>query len=600
MRELKARFRWVHLAAALLCLAGALSPVCASMQEARDDSVFGDDFSLLDLPATLMGGGSIAELLSQPLPGQAGDGGRGENAPGTVEFHLSATNRLDMHARDIEVVEALAQLRILVERNIIVAPDIVARFTGDLYDLDVEEAIDAMCRSTGLVARYEGSFVYIEADEQASRIFELQYVRGEDLVTLIAPLLSETGLASATLPAQQGITPSQEDAGGDGYASLDVLLVHDFPANLEAVAEVVEVLDVRPKQVLMEATILSASLTDEFAAGIDFNLLQGVNFEDIGASSSNGTSVTYGGFTGEQLNDGAGAATTSLTNLLPTGGLNVGFLNHGAGFFIRALEQLTDTTILANPRIIALNKQRGEVLLGRRDGFLTTTVTQTSSTQRVEYLETGTRLVFRAFIGDDEFVRLEIHPEDSDGGVTADGLPFKETAEVTTNVLVRSGQTIVLGGLFRERVQKVNKSTPWLGSLPLLGPVFQSQDDVATREEIIVMLTPHILDSADSLLDPSAAVAGLVDRAALSGAYVYTARNMMQEGDYAGALMFLEASRELDPLRVEVGGLQREVFASLVPDFASRLVDARILDEILSAPIADAGEAPPADWSQKR
>jgi hypothetical protein len=149
--------------------------------------------------------------------------------------------------------------------------------------------------------------------------------------------------------------------------------------------------------------------------------------------------------------------------------------------------------VLANPKIITLNKQRGEVLLGRRDGFLTTTVTQTSTTQQVEFLETGTRLIYRPFITNTGLVRLEIHPEDSDGGLNADGLPFKETAEVTTNVMVPDGETVVIGGLFRERDKVTKKRVPVLGSLPLIGGLFRSEDTESVREEIVILLTPHIL-----------------------------------------------------------------------------------------------------------
>src|SRR5262249_13453772 len=143
------------------------------------------------------------------------------------------------------------------------------------------------------------------------------------------------------------------------------------------------------------------------------------------------------------------------------------------------------------------NKQRGEVLLGRRDGFLTTSVTQTSTTQKVEYLETGTRLVFRPYISGPELVRLEIHPENSNGGVNSDGLPFKETAEVTTNIMVRNGQTVVIGGLFREKDLSTGNKGPLLGAIPLVGALFRSTDDNKVREEIIIILTPHILDPSN-------------------------------------------------------------------------------------------------------
>jgi type II secretory pathway component GspD/PulD (secretin) len=304
------------------------------------------------------------------------------------------------------------------------------------------------------------------------------------------------------------------------------LLVFDYPSVLDRVDEVVGVLDVRPQQVLIEATIMSASLTDNFSAGIDFSVLQGVNFEDIGATSTDGTSYDVGEYTSESLREGAGTADSNLLDILPSGGLNIGYLNHGVAIFVKALQQLTDTTILANPRVVALNKQRGEVLLGRRDGYLTSIVTETSTTQRVEFLETGTRLVFRPFIGEDEFIRLEIHPEDSDGGVSAEGLPFKDTAEVTTNVLVRSGQTIVIGGLFRERTQEIEKKIPWLSEIPFVGNIFRSTQELSGREEIIVMLTPHIIDPGgdNGPLASGGVAGGLVASGALAAAYVYTAR----------------------------------------------------------------------------
>ena len=560
--------------------------------------LLGPEFSVLDWPSSL-GAGGVGALLDQPLPGREAPGGSPTDLPGTGEFRLSATNRLDFHARDVEVADAFAQLRSLVQRNIVLAPGVAARFTGDLYDLDVDETIDAICRSTGLVARYEGSFIFVEPDEQTSRIFELQYVRGEDLVQLVTPLLSETGKVSATVPPEVGITDNNQQASGDGYAMRDILLVHDFPGVLDAVAEVVEVLDVRPKQVLIEATIMSAALTDDFSAGIDFTILKGVNWEDIGATSTDGTSVDIGGYTPEQLADGAGTSNSNLTDLLPSGGLNIGYLNHGVGIFIKALQQLTDTTILANPRVVALNKQRGEVLLGRRDGYLTSIVTQTSTTQRVEFLETGTRLVFRPFVGEDGFVRLEIHPEDSDGGVNAEGLPFKDTAEVTTNVLVRSGQTIVIGGLFRERVQSIEKKVPWLGDIWMVGNLFRSTQEIAGREEIIVMLTPHVLDPGEDTEGLAGTAGGLVRTGALAGTYTYTARSLADAGDLGGSLMFLEASRGLDPFRAELPGLKLDAVDRLVPAFADRAVDARIMDQVFRwpgqgpRPVGD-GE-PPAD-----
>jgi hypothetical protein len=157
------------------------------------------------------------------------------------------------------------------------------------------------------------------------------------------------------------------------------------------------------------------------------------------------------------------------------------------------LEQVTDTAVLANPKILAVNKQKGEVIVGRKDGYTTSTTTDTSTTQTVEFLDTGTRLIFRPYIGDDGYVRMEIHPEDSSGGLTGANLPFKITTEMTSNIMVKDGHTIVIGGLFRESSDSARSQTPFLGNLPVAGALFRNQRDRSTREEIIILLTPHVI-----------------------------------------------------------------------------------------------------------
>ena len=123
----------------------------------------------------------------------------------------------------------------------------------------------------------------------------------------------------------------------------------------------------------------------------------------------------------------------------------------------------------------------------------TPAVTETQAIQAVEYLETGTQLIFRPFIGDDGIIRMELHPEDSVGFVNAQGLPSEQTTEVTTNILIRDGETILIGGLFREVTTDTRRQVPWLGGIPGLGNLFRSREDKSTREEVIILLTVHIV-----------------------------------------------------------------------------------------------------------
>lgn len=259
---------------------------------------------------------------------------------------------------------------------------------------------------------------------------------------------------------------------------------------------------------LIEATILRASLRETDELGIDFNTLGGIDFRSLNSISPGVTDIATGVVPQAQLDNPSTTVRTDFNANVSGGGFTFGLITNQVSVFVRALEAITDVTVMANPKVLALNKQRGEVIVGRRDGYLTTTVTETAAVQTVEFLETGTQLIYRPFIGDDGWVRMEIHPEDSNGGLTAADLPFEETTEATTNIMVRDGQTIVIGGLFRERTTSAKDQVPFLGSIPGLGVLFQRTADDTSREEVIILLTVHVLKDSpgeqammDSLLD---------------------------------------------------------------------------------------------------
>ena len=189
----------------------------------------------------------------------------------------------------------------------------------------------------------------------------------------------------------------------------------------------------------------------------------------------------------------AAAVNTGFTGQVPAGGVRLGVVTSNVAVFLSALEQTTDTTVLANPKVLTLNKQKGEVFVGNEDGYYTTVTTETTTSQQVDTLKTGTRLIFRPFIAADGFVRLEVHPEDSDGQVKANGLPSKTTTEVTSAIMVKDGHTVVIGGLFRESSVTSRSQIPFLGNLPLAGYLFKNQRDRTVRDEVIILLTPHIV-----------------------------------------------------------------------------------------------------------
>ncbi len=420
------------------------------------------------------------------------------------EVKVSDEGTVEIHVNDASLVEVLRMLSLQSQKNILCSKEVRGAVTANLYNVTIREALDQILHMNGYGYREKGNFINVytmkelKAVEDAEKksqteVFRLHYTPAANALNMIKPIMSTTGQASATTAAIGGIASGGGDTGGDSHAVEDMLVVTDFPENLDRIRKILKDVDHRPQQVMVEATILRASLSEDNALGVDFNVLAGVKFTDLttAAGQITGQSVKAGATPGS---GGAGSIGTgnSFTSSIP-GGMKVGFVSDNVNVFVAALEGVTDTTVLANPKILALNKQRGEVIVGRKDGYLTTSVTQTATVQTVEFLDTGTRLVFRPFIASDGYVRMELHPEDSSGGLTAANLPFKITTELTSNIMVRDGHTVVIGGLFRDSSSSTRSQTPFLGNIPFAGALFRNQHDTTSREEIIILLTPHII-----------------------------------------------------------------------------------------------------------
>jgi type IV pilus assembly protein PilQ len=318
----------------------------------------------------------------------------------------------------------------------------------------------------------------------------------------------------------------------------DTIVISDYPERIEAIKEVINQIDIQPMQVLLEVTILEAKLNETTKFGIDFSSI------DVPVAGLGDSGVSQGGF--------APAGTD---------GLSIGIVQGHVEVFIRAIEDITDTTVLANPKILALNKQAGVMLIGERVGYVTTSqIGAEGATQQVEFLEGGTRLAFRPFVCDDGLIRMELQPKQSDPSIdSVTELPSEFTTEVTTNVMVRDGRTIVLGGLFKEKTSTGRGQVPLLGDTPLIGGLFRQTNDVSERTELIILITPHIIknpedaDGAERLEDVKRLAYGArskiswISRTKIAEDRYAKAVKLYEQGDKAAALC--ELNNPFNPKR---------------------------------------------------
>lgn len=393
--------------------------------------------------------------------------------------------------------------------NILASPSVEGTVSASLNGVGIEEALNAILRSTGFISRRDGQFIYVGTPEDFqsqdraidrvnTRVYRPNYTTAADLKQLIEPLLSESvGKCTVTAPSQIGIATNNSNAGGDSYSAGDAVVVQDYEANLAQIDQLVDEVDQRPSQVAIEAMILSVNLNDENQFGINWEMLRNQPNVRFGIGSPRQAPLD-----GTGKADGQTGAIIGQYNY--AGGLSYAFLDSSLGSFLNALETIGDTDVIATPRLMCLNKQRAEILIGAQLGYISTTVTETSTAQSVQFLEVGAQLRLRPFIASDGLIRMEVHPELSTGQVRVAGgftLPDKEVTQVTTNVIVRDGCTVIIGGLMREDLSTSSSQLPLVGNLPVLGGLFRQKTEKRQKREILVLITPHVICDAEAHLD---------------------------------------------------------------------------------------------------
>lgn len=514
------------------------------------------------------------EAISASQP--AGDGkaeSGGATAGGVDEpepdIHVSPQGRVEMHVRDLNLSSVLQMLSMQSQRNIVASKDVGGKVTANLYNVTFEEALTAILDANNAGWREQGNFIYVythaeiaeleaAARQRVTKVFTLKYVPATAAISLLNPLLSKDGKVSAyaatpgaTSGSSSSSSSSSGSSGGSGGSSTGLtsgsahLLVVDYAPNVQAMGELLDKVDSRPKQVLVEATILRAQLNENNNMGIDFNLVGGVDFQNLSSTSNAITNLTVGALPQRELQNTSFTTRTDFTDAVPAGGFTFGIIKNNIATFVRALEAVTDTTVIANPKVLGVNMQPGEVIVGRRDGYLTTTVTETSAVQNVQFLETGTQLQFTPYIGDDGYVMMTIHPKDSTGGLTAANLPFEQTTEVTTNIMVRDGHTILIGGLFREVTSAGREQLPIAGNLPIAGALFRSSNDSTQREEVIILLTVKVVPEPDMLAESGEQLAQDIERfrVGMRQGLQWWGRERLAQAHYHWAIQHLEKGK---------------------------------------------------------
>lgn len=377
-------------------------------------------------------------------------------------------------------------LRLIAEisnLNIIASDDVAGNVTLRLIDVPWDQALELVLDITNLGMLQEGNVVRVlpkdkirgmkEAELTALRSEEkLEPLATEVITVSYADLGSVQGPVEKVLSDRGSITPDNRNK---------LLIVNDIPSRIEKVKELIAVLDTPERQVMIEARIVEVNTEYRNQLGVNWELEYTNTTNDN--TAPNEFSIGGGGsflLAPALTTTGVGAGITFGNSLLDSSVLDLR---------ISALEAGSKLKVISTPRVATLNGESATIKQGTEQPYQTVE----DGEVKIEYKEAVLELTVTPVINPDGSIILEILAKNDSLLEGGGGALTKKEAQ--TKVLVMDGETTVLGGVFIETDSGSHSGIPVLGDVPILGHLFKSTSETSTKDELLIFITPRILQN---------------------------------------------------------------------------------------------------------
>lgn len=450
-------------------------------------------------------------------------------------------SKISLDLKGLDIIDVLKMLSARSSMNIVVGKNVTGKVTIFLKDVNIWDAFEIILASNNLAYETKDNIIYVMTDRDYEFIYgekfgdkkqlltrSLQYAKAQDVSATLNQIKSNVGRviideATNTVVAldtpvkvqrmelvidnldkptetkvfelkyaqADKISPKIQEAISKGVGSIRLdertnkIAVTDFPDKVAQIGKIITAFDEKTPQVRIDAQIVEISPDkDEFKMGVDWDVWINKNFRFINSLSlGNANKLSLG---------------------MAAGGINVSEKYDRKGT-IDALRTIGKTKILSSPSIMALNNQEAKILVGTKEAYITSTVSQGGTgtevtSQQVNFIDVGIKLYVTPTINKDGFVTMKIKPEVSSSkttNLTSEGkitqVPIVTTSEAETAISIKDGATIVIAGLKRDKKEDEIIKFPVLGDIPLLGVLFRSVTHTVNKTELVIFLTPHIV-----------------------------------------------------------------------------------------------------------
>ena len=415
-------------------------------------------------------------------------------------WQLSKPPKVRMEFQDARLTVVLEALARQANINIVISDDIKSerRLTMTLNGVPWREALDVIVKATG--------YTWIEQDYKIIRIVSKENVQ-KDLQTRVYRMDYSNGEK-----AKDSIVVALSSDGKAVYDQrTNSLVLTDTPPNLEAAAGILDQLDTRTREVLIELKFVEFSTQDVKKLGFD-PISLGFDIDGFGRVGG-----IFNPFAADPTANFGGYRTppTPIDPLVGPGPIPTSTGAVSGALTFEAIATLSSTEVIQTPQILTLDNTKANLHIGRELRFAESTVTQESGTTVTTLKEAssspvtdGITIELTPHITSDGFVSIELLAKDENAtlttftagsGVTALSiqLPQKTSTKLTTNIMVADGQTAVIGGILKNKVVEDERTIPGISSIPVLGWLFRKEEDTVEQRNLSIFITPRVIPNHD-------------------------------------------------------------------------------------------------------
>ena len=432
-----------------------------------------------------------------------------------------AEESVTMNIVDSEVREVLTSLASIGGVNIVADDSVNGKITVQLAGVSFQEALDIITKTKGLQYQTIGNTIIVGTKNNMSagfgqlHVFHLKFANPDDVVNAAKLALGLGGSteSSSTENSTQTTTTSNTNSttsNNDGKTTAEIsgnltvdkatnsLLFYGTASEAQKVRAVLDQIDIPYEQVSLEAQVMSINKTDSKNLGIEWEWSKAPqSYEEYTPEK-----ITIDAATGRITStEPAEITRASSFNKGTTGGI-ISFGRSPDGlpyeFYyaakINALINNGKANILSKPKITTINGKEATINIGGEVPIPTLTVSDNTTTTTYEYKETGIILKYTPRVNDDGYITAKIHTEVSTPTYDADTKAYRfNKRSADTQVRLKDGETMVIGGLIGSDESKVMSKIPFLGDLPILGRFFSNVNNSKNESEVIIFVTARIV-----------------------------------------------------------------------------------------------------------